>query len=63
MFRAKFVGSLATLQFFFLLGKGLLFACGVDVSWGLALAPLWMLLAVAVLFWGVLGFVASKLSS
>lgn len=62
MFRAKFVGSLASLQFFFLLGKGLLHLCGVQVSWALTLAPLWMLLAVAVLFWLVLGLVVNKLS-
>lgn len=60
MFRAKFVGSLASLQFFFLLGKGLLYLCGVDVGWGLTLIPLWLLLSVAVLFWGVVGLVFSK---
>lgn len=62
MFRAKFVGSLATLQFFFLLGKGLLYLAGVDVSWGLVLAPLWMLFVVAVLFWGIIGGIFAKLS-
>lgn len=61
MFRAKFPAALGSLQCVFLLGKGVLHLVGVEVSWTVTLIPLWLLLGVAVLFWGVFGLLISKL--
>lgn len=60
MFHAKFVGSLASLQFICFLAKGFLHLIGVEISWGLTLVPLWLLLGVAVVFWFLLGVVYAK---
>ena len=58
--RFKFIGSLGTIQALLIIGKGLLSLAGVDVSWLYILAPLWLLLFIAVVFWGILGALVSK---
>lgn len=62
MFRAKFVGSLATLQCIFLGAKGIATLLGIEMTWTVTLIPLWLLLSVAVVFWGLVAVVWSKLS-
>lgn len=60
MFRAKFVQTLAALQCIFLGAKGFTTLVGWEMSWWLTLIPLWLLLGVAVLFWGIVGALWAK---
>lgn len=60
--RGKFVGSLASLQFIFLLVKGFASFIGWPMSWFVVLFPLWTLLGIAVLFWIVLGGIVKACS-
>lgn len=62
MFRAKFVGSLASLQIIFLAAKGLTTLLGLEMSWGIVLIPVWMLVGIAFLFWTVLAALHAKFS-
>jgi hypothetical protein len=60
--RAKFVGFLGSCQAFLIMGKGFLWLCGVNVPWVIVLAPLWILLGIAVVFWLLLGALLRLLS-
>lgn len=58
--KSKFIGFLGTVQAFFIMGKGLLFLFGVNVPWVIVLAPLWILLFIAVVLWMILGAIFAK---
>jgi hypothetical protein len=57
MFKSTIGATLGSLQFFFLLGAGLLYACGIHVPWVWILTPLWMLFSVALVFWVIVGVI------
>lgn len=57
---SKFVAFLGSVQALLVIGKGFLYLVGVNVPWVIVLAPLWILLTIAVLFWGILGALVGK---
>jgi hypothetical protein len=63
MFRLSIVTKLGSLQFYFLLGAGLLNVCGVHVPWLITLIPLWLLLSVIVGFWIIVAVIWKALTS
>jgi hypothetical protein len=52
---------LAALQFAMLLLKGASCVAGYDLSWCVVLWPLWVLLFVSVVFWGLYAAIYSKI--
>lgn len=58
---AKFVSSLSSVQTFLIMSKGFLWLCGVNVPWVIVLAPLWILVFMAFIFWFVVGVIFAKL--
>ena len=63
MFRSSLGAKLGSLQFFFLLGAGLLHVCGVRVPWLLVLTPLWMLFGAALVSWVIVAVIWKALMS
>ena len=57
MFKSSLGSSLGLMQFFCLLGAGALHLCGIDLTWCWILAPIWLLLGVAITFWLIVGLV------
>ena len=53
-------GPLASLQFGMLLLKGAFYLAGRDLSWGIVLWPLWVLLLAGVVFWVLFAALVSK---
>lgn len=58
--RVKFPAALGTLQVFFLMARWIASLAGFEVSWFITLIPLWILLFVAVIFWGLVGAIWSR---
>jgi hypothetical protein len=63
MFKLSIVTKLGTLQFYFLLGAGLLNLCGAHVSWVITLMPLWLLFGVVVGIWCIAAVIWRALMS
>jgi hypothetical protein len=61
MYKSKFIGSLGTLQGLLIVAKGVLLMCDIDLPWGIVLIPVWCLLLIATIFWGLCGLLVSWL--